>query len=182
MLLAASDPRGWLLSQPQLLVVLFAGAVWLFNRIARARTSASGPAGAPQGTRPPEPAAGGPSDSDPGDEDRARLVRAEILRKIAERRAPQPASNREERRSPGPTETPRTVQGGGRGLIQAVVPEGLAAVQPRAAVPGTPKSSVPAGAAAPTGGALWLEEMRSRDTARRAIVVREILGPPVALR
>ncbi|HEY1764330.1 MAG TPA: hypothetical protein VGF85_05355, partial [Opitutaceae bacterium] len=28
----------------------------------------------------------------------------------------------------------------------------------------------------------WLEELRTRDSSRRAILLREILGPPVALR
>jgi hypothetical protein len=36
--------------------------------------------------------------------------------------------------------------------------------------------------AARTPGSLWLEELRSRDSVRRAILVREILGPPIALR
>jgi len=45
---AASDPRNWLLSQPQLIFLLFVGAVWLFKLIARARTSVSDAARGPQ--------------------------------------------------------------------------------------------------------------------------------------
>jgi hypothetical protein len=45
-----------------------------------------------------------------------------------------------------------------------------------------PAGAAAAGAPAKTAGALWLDELRSRDSARRAILVREILGPPIALR
>jgi|GEM_PF-3586667 len=183
-LAASTDPRTWLFSQPQLLVVLFAGAVWLFNMIARARNAASRAEPRPQDGREPGPGGqGGPSSSDPDGDERARRVRAEILRKIAERRSGlpvlQPARAREERWSPGPPEIPGDALSASRGPVEAPA-------APPPAMAGLPASPPPAppgaGAQGPSAGAAWLEELRGRDTARRAILVREILGPPVALR
>jgi len=156
--------------------------VWLFNMIARARSAASNPEGRPPGER--EPAAGGPGGApsgDPEDDERARRVRAEILRKIAERRtgppALQPARAREERWSPGPPDIPEDALKANRGPAEGPSAAGAPARPPGGA-------PAPIGAASPglSAGAAWLEELRGRDSARRAILVREILGPPVALR
>jgi hypothetical protein len=64
---------------------------------------------------------------------------------------------------------------------------GAAGFQGSQAATGTPPggSAVGLPAAGPPGpraGAWWLDELRARDSVRRAIVAREILGPPVALR
>ena len=186
-LAASSNPANWLLSQPQLLFVLFAGAVWLFNMIARARRGVLGADRERQESR--EPGAGGRSGAaseDPGDEGRARRVRAEILRKIAERRATspllQPARAREERWSPAPPDIPASTPPTSRGFTEDAADQVPAAARPRANPSGGPPL-VPVGVAAgPLSGAVWLDELRSKDTARRAILVREILGPPIALR
>ncbi len=182
-LAASTDPGTWALAHPQRLVVLFAGAVWLFNMIARARSAASSAEGRPPGER--EPAAGGQGGApsgDPEDDERARRVRAEILRKIAERRTGlpvlQPARAREERWSPGPPDMPADALMANRGPAEGPSAAGAPAARPLGGAP------APIGAASPglSAGAAWLEELRGRDSARRAILVREILGPPVALR
>jgi hypothetical protein len=177
---AASDPRNWLLTQPQLLFVLLAGAVWLFNVIARARAAASNRArGSQEAVRPELGSQGGPAAQDPDDEFRSRRVREEILRKIAERRAgaraPQPARVREERMAPEPPAIAEAAPAGSRGLEELAAAARFAGAQPRANAPAGGAQGLPA-------GALWLDDLRSRDTARRAILAREILGPPIALR
>ena len=177
---ASSNPLDWLLSQPQLLVVVFAGAVWLMNMIARARRASSGADDAPERGRGQGPV---PSAGDVDVDERARRVRAEILRKIAERRgiAPtaQPARARIERWAPAPPEiapeaAPRA----------AGVPATVPGVPPLPAPQAPRAGPAPAlgGAPGATPGAVWLDELRGRDSVRRAILVREILGPPIALR
>jgi len=183
---AASDPRSWLLSQPQLLFLLFVGAVWLFKAIARARASTSDAARGPQAAQGPEPVGrAGPAGPDPDDEYRSRRVREEILRKIAERRGgasgPLPARVRVERLAPEPPAITRAAPGVGRGLAEATAP-GLAGAKATAFSGGPPAVPPVGGAPGPSAGALWLDDLRARDTVRRAILVREILGPPVALR
>jgi hypothetical protein len=191
-LAASSDPRAWLLSQPQLLFVVFAGAIWLVKFIARVRTSASRAAGAPPESGRPE--AEGPDDHTrqvAEDEERTRRVREDILRKIAERRAraavaPPPATLRVERVPPEPPPVVAAAPYAGRGPAEA------AAATPPAQAPvpgviGRLPSPLPAAPLAPSVqgpsiGALWLEELRGRENVRRAILVREILGPPLALR
>lgn len=181
--LAASDPRNWLLTQPQLLFVLFAGAVWLINMIARARAAASSRArGSREAEKPDIGGSGSPAGQDPDDEYRSRRVREEILRKIAERRAgawtPQPASVREERVAPEP---PSIAEAAPEAIRRAAEP--AAAARLVMAPPGGPPAVAPAGGAQGlSAGAFWLDDLRSRDNARRAILVREILGPPIALR
>ena len=187
--LAASDPRNWLLTQPQLLFVLFAGAVWVFKMIARARASASNRARGSQEAERPEPGGQGPpAGQDPDDEFRARRVREEILRKIAERRAgslaPQPALIRAERMAIEPPPIAGEAPAGSRGAADAAAAVRVAGVQPLATAPTglPPAGALLGGAPGPSAGALWLDVLRSRDTVRRAILVREILGPPIALR
>jgi hypothetical protein len=187
----SSGPGGWLLSHPQLVVVLFVGATWLVKMINRARSAAQGPVPGPQGTDGPE--SGGKSEAagrDLEDEERARRVREEILRKIAERRAgagaAQPARARTERQAQGPPAIPKAAPASSRvstvGTAAAVAPAAPQAAQ----TPMAPRSASAVSSAGvmagPTPGSLWLDELRSRDSARRAILVREILGPPVALR
>ncbi len=187
-LAASPDPGSWLVSHPQLIVVLFVGAMWLIKLINRARTAASGPESVPQeagglGTG----GQGGPPGQDLDDEERTRRVREDILRKIAERRgggaAAQPAPARGERQAPGPPALSRAALNIGRGPA-----EGNVGTKPRSTeAPVEPPvvalaGIVAGGSPGPTAGSQWLEDLRSRDAVRRAILAREILGPPVALR
>ena len=166
-------------SLPQLVFLLFAGAVWLVKILNRSK--------APPASRPPvQP---GPEAADSGDpgvplaqdseaEERARRVREEILRKIAERH-------------------PSASVGELRGLVKAAYARREPVRGAAGPVPSTMQPAViapPAFAqAAPeafsgntlpvkSAGAVWLDELRSHDSARKAILVREILGPPIALR
>ena len=192
-LAAAFDLRSVLASQPQLLVVLFAGAVWLFKMIGRARRAASNPALEPKEGMPPAPdGGGGASGQDLDEETRTRRVREDILRKIAERRGTastaQPARFREERRAPVPPAIATTASSAVRGAAQGATGAAFPDAQPVAAMqsggPQIAATAVPlaAGVPVPSAGVLWLEELRTRDSVRRAILVREVLGPPVALR
>ncbi|HXQ80562.1 MAG TPA: hypothetical protein VN775_04565 [Opitutaceae bacterium] len=182
---AASDPRNWLLSQPQLIFLLFVGAVWLFKLIARARTSVSDAARGPQPAQPEPGGQAGSAAADTDDEYRSRRVREEILRKIAERRAgaagPQPARIRVERLATEPPAIVRAAPTASRGPAEAAAP-GFPGAQAPPSPGGRPDVSAAGGAAGPSAGALWLDDLRTRDTVRRAILVREILGPPVSLR
>jgi hypothetical protein len=183
---AATDPINWLLSKPQLIFLFFAGAVWLIKLINRARAE----------TRDPEPEtretgrleANG---RDPDEAQRTRRVREDILRKIAERRAgtaAPPPRVREARPGPATPAIAGAASSGNRGTSQGAAATGSAVVQAPVAGPlaGTPfappASPLSGGVPIPTAGSLWLDELRTRDSARRAILVREILGPPVALR
>jgi len=187
---AASDPRSWLLSQPQLLFILFVGAIWLFRAIARARAAISEAARGPQEARGPESAdQGSPAGQEPDEEERTRRVRAEILRKIAERRAgalaAQPARVREERLAPEPAPILGTAPGGSRGPAQrTAAAAGFRGTQTVSgeSLGGPPAPPPPGGATGPAAGGQWLDDLRARNTVRRAILAREILGPPVALR
>jgi hypothetical protein len=157
--------------------------------INRARSAAQGPAPVSQGADGPE--SGGKAEAagrDLEDEERARRVREEILRKIAERRAgagaPQPARGRTELQAPRPPAIPRALPAANRlSAGGTAAPVSAVAAQSPTIPPAFPGAIPPAASAqAPTAGSLWLDELRSRDSARRAILVREILGPPVALR
>ncbi len=179
---AAFDLHSALTSQPQLLVVLFAGAVWLFKMIARARSAVSRRELGPQeATQPAVSGRGGASGQDPGEEERTRRVREEIIRKVAERRttasAAQLARFSDPRRGASPPVIAATASSAGREAAQAgaAMPSG----GPPIAAPSIPPA---AGVPIPSAGALWLDELRARDAVRRSILVREILGPPVALR
>ena len=112
-------------------------------------------------------------------EERTRRVREDILRRIAERRAaaaaPQAAGARAER----PTPRQPVVFKAPAPAAATAPPAPLPAFELPAAPPAGPLAGV---ASVPTAGALWLEELRSRDSVRRAILVREILGPPIGLR
>jgi hypothetical protein len=172
--LASSGPIGW----PQLVFLLFAGAVWLINAISRAKAARPGAAPARAAPEQPEPTEA-PAAQDTGADERAQRVREEILRKIAERRAS--ASTRDlrtiikaeyERREPAGGSAPADFSGALPAAAAAM------AIPPMAPPPGIGA----AGPVAPTPGAVWLDELRSRDCVRRAILAREILGPPIALR
>jgi hypothetical protein len=178
--LAASDPRNWLLSQPQLIFVLFAGAVWLFKLIARASAAARNAARGPQEAA--QPVSGGPGTAgaaDAEDEERTRRVREDILRRIAERRAAAGAAQAAGARAEPPRPRPPPAAKAPQPAASAPAQAPIAAFELPVAPPAGPLA---AAVAAPPAGALWLEELRSRDAARRAILVREILGPPLALR
>ena len=167
-------------SLPQLVFVLFAGAVWLVKLLNRPKPSPAGPI--PDARRAEETQADEPdiaAAADPEAEERANRVREEILRKIAERNPSASAGQLRslvraayQRREPvgGAAERPSSAALPARMAKQAVPP------------PAPPAGAAAAGAPARSAGAAWLEELRSRDSARHAILVREILGPPIALR
>jgi hypothetical protein len=190
MVLAASFfASGGLFSQPQLVFVLFAGAVWLIKQINRSKNAGARPASAPQVGGPPEPGGGdGPAGQVPDDEERTRRVREDILRKIAARRAGTAAPTRTYYNplAPDPQAEIAAALFGSGPPAKATAAAASSAARSRAtampAGPSTPPVYVAAAVAGPSAGALWLEELRTRDSVRRAIVVREILGPPVALR
>jgi hypothetical protein len=174
--LAAKGPLEQLLSQPQLFVFLFAAVAWVIKAIGKAKGAATKPA-APS----PDPAR-----QETFDEARARRVREDILRKVAERQIrrspayapaiPPPLSEDEDGNLPGEIPTWRQPQ-----IVPSVPVK--AAVSPQAAPTQAPAPlPVVAAQAAPSLGALWLEELRTRDSVRKAIVLREVLGPPIALR
>ena len=172
--MAAADPQSWLLSQPQLIIVLFAGAIWLANLLARARRrsaeadDAPGPGRAAPAVRP--------TAEDPGEDERTRRVRAEILRRIAERRAVAPPAQ------PARATIERWPAGRPEPAAEAAARTEHPPAPSQGARASPPAAPAWAAAAAPPAGAAFLEELRGRESARRAILVREILGPPVALR
>jgi hypothetical protein len=184
-LLLAASPLEQLLNHPQLLVVIVAGIAWALKLVGKASSAAARKAGpSVEGERREAEEAEEAARRSVEDEERARRVREEILRKIAERRAqatgaPPPAPPRV-RRVPPPIEPPRVT----------VIP--VEAVASRAPAPPTfvsplpaarpPPASIAAMAHGPAPVSPWLEELRTPDAARRAILLREILGPPVALR
>jgi hypothetical protein len=189
LLLAAVNPLERLLSQPQLLVVIFAGVVWLLKFLGRAKAAATQASNAPRPARPQESdAAEAAARRAMEDEERAQRVREDIQRRIAERQARaegglRPASVRPERVSPPPLVPARMFREAEPVIPSAAFPP----VETRAPamVPGRPPAAAAAVGAGPLGpppGVLWLDELRSPETARRAILLREILGPPIALR
>jgi len=98
--------------------------------------------------------------------ERTRRVQEDIRRKIAQRAARAAA--------PAPAPPPVVARG---------APEPAARPQPAAApspIEATSLCRDPAPAAAPKRD--WLSDLRDRPGARRAILLREILGPPVGLR
>ncbi len=180
MLAAEANPVSILLSKPQLLFLLGAGAVWFFKTLSRAKAATAARPVTPQQTA--QEGAGGLGDSaasETEDEERARQVREDILRKIEERRTP--AAVRELQSMVKAAYQDRTAA---RPAPASAAPVRVLAPAPAVPNPITAPALEPsAGAAAPrTAGAAWLDELRSRDSARRAILVREILGPPIALR
>ena len=162
-LAASSDPSNWLVSQPQLVFVAIAGAAWLFKMIKSAADARRQPEDGPA-----KPGARASLAEVAGEkEERTRRVREDIRRTIAERRrgAATPASVSEEEWDSPPA--------------APVLPLPMRA----AAAPALqPIAVLAAGKQLPSAGGLWLEELRTRESVRRAILVREILGPPVALR
>jgi len=160
---ASSDPGRWLFSQPQLIFVAIAGATLLFRMIKHA-----GGVGELPKDEPAKPGSRASSAEVTGEgEERTRRVREDIRRKIAERRAgaATPASISEGKWDTAPA---------------ASVP--LLPLRAAAAPALQPIAALAIGKQVPSAGALWLEELRTRDSVRRAILVREILGPPIALR
>jgi hypothetical protein len=187
LLLAASDPLGRLLSQPQVLVLVIAGVIWVLKLVGRMSSSASrrdGPAAEPrrQETEADEDAARRGLE----DDERARRVREDILRKIAERRVQAervpPPPPRVQRIPRLPLEPPRATV---IPVREVPAEDAYPALRAAPAVRLAPMPAPVAAAAVGPGsspGAVWLDELRTRDSARRAILLREILGPPVALR
>ncbi len=184
--LAAVNPLEQLLSQPQLRVVIFSGVVWVVEMLGKAKAAAA------RASNAPRPA--GQQDSEEAeaaarrameDEERAQRVREDILRRIAERRAraegaARPASARPERVLPPPLVPLELDREPEPVVASAALPPA-----PVMVLRGPPAEAAAAAGTGPLGsspGLPWLDELRTPETARRAILLREILGPPIALR
>jgi hypothetical protein len=169
-----------LLAQPQAVFFLLVGAVWLFKAISRAKAAFVKDEPGPQEAGPPGTSErAGPVETSLSDEERALLVRRDILQKRAQRSAEAAAlmGVPKERRASVPPPLARVPAAGKSPAAQPL------AGAPSRATPTSMPAVTPAGdAPAPSPGALWLDELRTRDSARRAILLREILGQPVALR
>lgn len=164
-------------------LVLAAGA-WLVQRIQAAQKKAAA-------TRPG-------ADAAEDEAARTRRVQAEVRRRIAERRSapppapppfdggeipPEPVMEAPIEAAPGRVAIERrpTAPPGGWDADLATV-----AANQRAAMV-VPRGSSAETAAAQTAelngrAALWLAELRNPATVRRAVLLREILGPPIGLR
>ncbi len=182
----ASDrnPVDWVLGNRELLVIVFAVAVWLLNRIGAARRAA--------GSQNPARQAGSADD----EAERTRRVQEEVRRRIAERRGAakpemppplsqpfEPARMAEEPAPPEEAETDDTEEqvlkrqreierdlraledARAAALAGARAAQRASVVQTQAAVPNP-----------------WLGELKNPAGLRRAVVLREILGPPISLR
>jgi hypothetical protein len=117
--------------------------------------------------------------------ERTRRVQEEVRRKIAERRAgfppPSAAPPRVAPRVVPPMEdVPADELAEGRERQRKLLEQIRALDAGRTAAPVAPVSGPSATAASPASD--WLAELREPANARRAIVWREILGPPVGLR
>jgi hypothetical protein len=170
--LAAAEPGSGL--PPQLLIFALIALVWVFKAIKRA---VAGPAS------PPRPGGqSGRAGPDADDEERARRVREEILRKVTERqldRKGAPAA-RAERRTAAPTIPALAAYGTG-------LPPGDGAPAPLAGAAPLRPIEAPSIAGSvfapgPARGSHWLDTLRTQDGVRGAVLAREILGPPLALR
>ncbi len=137
-------------------------ALWVKQRREAARSRGEAP-GATGSGRP-----------DPTEEERTRRVQEEIRRKIAQRNAWQAAR---EDAPPVMTDEPAVASDSEPEGVQSLpdAPRMFARAQ---ALP--PRAEPPPAPAAPAGD--WLAELRGTQGARRAMVLREILGPPVGLR
>jgi hypothetical protein len=177
---------GSLVMQPQFLFFIVVGVLWLIKAIGRAKAAFLGEERPTQGAGQPKPAEQpGPVEMSLTDEERAQLVRQDILEKRAKRQAEAAALMGIPRERQAPVPPPLTR----RAPVESIVAPareaptaGYAAVQPQAPALAARTSSRAPEVQVPSAGAQWLEELRNRDSARRAILLREILGPPVALR
>jgi hypothetical protein len=142
---------------PQLLVFVVVLVVWIFKAIQRAVAGPSAPA------RPGSRA--GPELSD---DERERRVREEVLRKVTERQLGRRAAS-------GTPRAAATASAPGR-MAPAFA---SAAAQPPALAA---RPGVAAPALEPPRGSHWLDDLRTRDGVRGAVLAREIMGAPLALR
>jgi hypothetical protein len=121
-------------------------------------------------SRGERPGAAGSGQPDPTEEERTRRVQEEIRRKIAQRNAWQVAR---EEAPPVMTEEPPVEEG----PVEVPVLREAPQIPIQAQAPAYRAEPAPA---APADD--WLTELRGTQGARRAMVLREILGPPVGLR
>lgn len=183
------DPINWLTGNPIIWVVLIAGVSWL-SKLIRGRPKPGSPApGAPDGE----------------EAERTRRVQEEVRRRIAERRsrvfqsapetaAPRPAAQNQgenlrkliakmagEEPAPPALDEAKAALARQRAIEEKlrVLESEQAAALARAAQTAAVMPAPSAPAVSPAG---WLGELRDPRGLRRAIVLREILGPPVGLR
>jgi hypothetical protein len=179
------------LMQPQFAFFIIVGVLWLIKAIGRAKAAFLKEERPQQEANRPGPAPrAGPVEASLTDEERALLVRQDILKKRAERQAEAASLRRMagERQAPvPPTLSRRTPAAALPPPVKTPLVAAYPAAQARIALPQIPAvapriGSLAVEAQGPSAAALWLDELRSRDSVRRAILVREILGQPVALR
>jgi hypothetical protein len=135
-------------------------------------------------------------------DERTRRIQEEIRRKIAERRAGAPAAPAQPLRSPAAAPAPVVSVRSDESAAPAYQPEKwmdetvlerqralaaqLAALEASRAAAvreaQAARTPAPVVAAAPSGELSLLQELRTARSLRKAIVLREVLGPPVALR
>jgi hypothetical protein len=172
-----------LVLQPQIVFFLIIGVMWLFKAISRAKAAFLGEQRPQQeADRPKSAEKAGPVEASLSAEERALLVRQDILKKRAQRQAEAAAfmGVPSERQAPAPPPLVRTAPT--QAAAKPAAAAGYTGALPRAPVFATPVGLLAPAVPVPSAGSLWLDELRGRDSARRAILVREILGQPVALR
>ena len=197
------DPVNWLLGNRELLVVLFAVVAWLFNRAAAAKRKAA--------ARPAPSSPAQAAEEEAGRTRRVQEeIRRKLAERRAAGSAPAPGSGGEplvleqtsafeppqieEELEPSPAAPPTRAQAREmeevlsrqQGLerqmraLEATRVATAAALKSDTAFPPGAVAQLASSAAAPASP--WLIELRHPSSVRRAIVLREILGPPVGLR
>jgi len=157
----SGDPFSWLVANPKLLLLVFPAVVWLVNQVRAAGTARTA-------AQSGKAASGG----DAAGAERTRRVQEEVRRRIAERRGMQ-APARE------PDQPRATVQARSPVQPPALAPAFAAAYAADRVAARAPASS----SLFVTPGAVELMlELHDPAQLRRAIILREVLGPPVALR
>ncbi len=187
----------WLLKHPVVIFLIIAGASSLLKRLKPELDE----------EKPAPPADSRTLQKDFDEIERTRRIQEEIRRKIAERRGlvtvnPAPTSVPEspktswvdtpvERSTPYRAEPPISVQEEATDAIlerQRALAEQLAALQARHATVSRASQEAWAPALATAAVSVnfdethWLRELRNARSLRKAIILREVLSPPVALR
>jgi hypothetical protein len=161
----------WLLEHPQIIILIAFAVVGILQRLRRAG----------DGEAPPAPP---PPTIDPEATERTRQIQEEIRRRILERRAlEQEAAAPPEPAPPPVAASPVVTRAPAPSITSA--PELAPMSQPSFSVPLLPlvpiSSFFPTGRGAASVPVLPLD-LHDPGSLRRAVVLREILGPPVGLR
>ncbi|HTT56121.1 MAG TPA: hypothetical protein VMF63_03355 [Opitutaceae bacterium] len=177
----------WILEHLQVLIVIAAAVFAILQKFKIVRTP---------GTNAPA------AEEDPEQAERTRRVQEEIRRRILERRGTAPGVPPEPEVEAAPIPAPPPIIEAVRPMVVAP-PEApaeeqrewerqqalLQRLQELEAAPparpgseSTPAAATAVGMAAPTAAGSLIADLRNQAGLRRAVVLREILGPPVGLR